>query len=342
MNQAMRILPAAAFIASALVLARPARAVDVSGSPGAFAPIPIGGRGTALAGAQTAAPTGVEAIIYNPAAMAATRDWTGGYYYSSMYALVPYHFTSGTYRIKGVKGSPYVVGAAWTQNGDEVYSENEVLLGGAMERGWVHLGATYKIRFAGTGGGGSEFIDPETNLGHQVQGTALGLLGFDLGATVQPFGPKYTAGVVVKDLFSRISWDTRNEAGTAMGEYAEYVPVTLRYGLLFDPDPFLDLVVDYEPSLYHDGLTRLASGVEVVPFEMLPDSRLKPYVHDLLAARIGYARNMFTKEASHRFSLGAGMAYRSFGLKLAVDAAYEWVYNFEHHNNLRVGFNLSR
>ncbi|HKP97826.1 MAG TPA: hypothetical protein VJ385_18965 [Fibrobacteria bacterium] len=336
MNKAMRTLWAAGAIASALSAAR---AVDVSGTPGAFAPIAVGGRGTALAGAQTAAPAGVEAILYNPAAMAETRDWSGGYYYSNMYDLVPFHFTSGTYRLKG---RPYVLGAAWLQNGDDVYSENEVLLGGAFERGWVHLGAAYKLRFAGTGGGGSEFIDQETGLGHQVQGTALGLLGFDLGAAVRPFGPKYAMGVTLKDLFSRISWDTRNEAGTAMGEYAEYVPVTLRYGFLFDPDPFLDLVVDYEPSLYHDGFSKLATGVEVVPFELLPDSRIKPYVHDLLAARIGYARNMFTKEASHRLSTGAGLGYRYLGMRLNVDMAYEWVYNFEHHDNVRLGFNLSR
>jgi hypothetical protein len=336
MNELKRILIAAGAIAAAF---SPVRSSDVSAAPGAFAPIAIGGRGTALAGAQTAAPEGVEAIIYNPAAMADTKDWSGGYYYSNMYALVPYHFTSGTYRLRG---RPFVLGAAWLQNGDDVYSENEVLLGGAYERGWVHVGGTYKIRFAGTGGGGTEFIDAERAVGHQVQGTALGLLGFDLGAAVRPFGPKYTFGVTLKDLFSRISWDTRNEAGTAKGEYAEYVPVTLRYGFLFDPDPFLDLMVDYEPALYHDGLTRLATGLEVVPLELLPDSKAKPYIHDLLAARIGYARNMFTNEASHRLSTGAGIGYRYMGMRLNVDAAYEWVYNFENHNNLRVGFNLSR
>jgi len=317
----------------------PSHAGRVAGAPGAFAPIAIGGRGTALAGAQTAAPDGVEAILYNPAAMAATRDWSGGYYYGDMYGLVPYHFTSGAYRLPG---RPFVAGAAWIQNGDEVYSENEVRLGAAYERGWVRLGGTYNLRFAGTGGGGTEFVDPETNLGHQVRGNALGLLGFDVGATVRPFGPKYAMGVAVKDLFSRIAWDTRNEAGTARGEYAEYVPVTLRYGFLFDPDPFLDLVVDYEPALYHDGLSRLATGVEFVPFELLPDSWAKPYVHDALAARIGYARNMFTSEASHRLSAGAGVAVRYLGMRLAVDAAYEWVYNFEGHDNLRFGFNVSR
>lgn len=327
--------------ASGLLLAafQGAFAEDVASAAGAFAPIAIGGRGTALGGAQTAAPSGVEAIIYNPSAMAETRDWSGGYYYSNMYALVPYHFTSGTYRLKG---TPYVVGAAWLQNGDEIYSENEVLLGGAYERGWVHVGGAYKIRFAGTGGGGDEFVDPETNLGHQVDGSALGLLGFDIGASIRPFGPKYAVGVVLKDLFSRISWDTKNEAGTAKGEYSEYVPVTLRYGFLFDPDPFLDMVVDYEPALYHDALSRLATGVEMVPFEMLPDSWAKPYVHDMLAARIGYARNMFTNEASHRLSAGGGLNCRYMGMKLSIDAAYEWIYNFEHHNNLRVGFNLSR
>lgn len=336
MKKALRIMLASGAIACAVP---PARAVEVSGTPGAFAPIAIGGRGTALGGAQTAAPAGVEAIIYNPAALADTRDWSGGYYYSNMYALVPYHFTSGTYRLPG---RPYVLGLAWLQNGDDVYSENEVLLGGSFERGWVHLGATYKLRFAGTGGGGSEFIDPEAGVGHQVQGTALGLLGFDVGATIRPFGPKYVLGVAMKDLLSRISWDTHNEAGTALGQYPEYVPVTLRYGFLFDPDPFLDFMVDYEPSLYHDGLTKLATGLEVIPLELLPDSWAKPYVHDILAARIGYARNMFTNEASHRLSMGAGLGYRCLGVRLNVDMAYEWVYNFENHNNVRLGFNLSR
>ncbi len=335
MNRTHCSLPALLLLACAAL----ATAGDVSSAAGAFAPVAIGGRGTGLAGAQTSAPDAVEAILYNPAAMVETKDWSGGYYYSNMYDLVPYHFTSGTYRIKG---QPYVVGAAWLQNGDEVYSENEVSLAGAYERGWVHVGGTYKLRFAGTGGGGEEFVDAETGLGHQVSGSALGLLGFDFGATIMPFGPKYRMGVALKDLFSRISWDTRNEAGTAKGKYAEYVPVTLRYGFLFDPDPFLDLVVDYEPSLYHDGFSRLSTGVEVVPLEMLPDSRAKPYLHDLLAARIGYARNMFTNEASHRVSAGAGLAYRYLGMRLAIDAAYEWVYNFENNNNLRVGFSLSR
>jgi hypothetical protein len=339
MNLGSRIHLLAGAAAAASIMAGLARASDVSGAPGAFAPIAIGGRGTALAGAQTAAPLGVEALLYNPAAMAETKDWSGGYYYSNMYDLVPYHFTSGTYRLPG---RPFVVGAAWLQNGDDVYSENEVALGAAYERGWVHLGGAYKLRFAGTGGGGSQFIDPEDGLGRQVQGSALGLLGFDLGATVRPFGPKYTVGVVVKDLISRISWDTRNQAGTAKGKYAEYVPVTLRYGFLFDPDPFLDMVVDYEPALYHDGFSKLATGVEIIPLELLPDSRFKPYLHDLLAGRIGYARNMFTREASHRLSLGGGLGYRYLGMRLNVDMAYEWVYNFENHNNVRLGFNLSR
>ncbi len=314
-------------------------AITVSGTPGAFASIPLGGRGTALAGAQTAAPDGVEAIIYNPAALANTENWTGGYYFSNMYALVPYHFTSGTYRLPG---KPYVVGAAWLQNGDDVYSENEVLLSGAMNKGWVHVGGTYKLRFAGTGTGGTQFRDNETSLGHQVSGSALGLLGFDFGATVQPFGPKYVMGVTIKDLLSRIAWNTKNEANTAKGEYSEYVPVTLRYGFLFNPDPFLDLVVDFEPTLYHDGFSRLATGIETIPFELLPDSKVKPYIHDLLAMRIGYARNLFTNEASHRLSLGSGISYRYMGMRLGVDMSYEWVYNFEANNNLRLGFNLSR
>ena len=322
-----------------LVGAPSPRAQEVSSMPGAFAPVPIGGRGTALAGAQTAAPSGVEAIIYNPAAMAATQHWGGGYYYSNLYALVPYHFTAGMYRMPD---KPFVLGAAWLQNGDDVYSENEIFLGGSFTRGWVNVGATYKLRFAGTGSGGEQFRDPQTGLGHQVSGRALGLLGFDVGANVQPFGPKYAAGVVVKDVLSRISWSTENEAGTAGGEYAEYVPISLRYGFLLNPDPFLDMVVDFEPGLYHDSRTKLATGIEIVPLEMLPSHPWKVHLHDLVALRVGYGRNIFTNEASHRLSLGTGLAYSYLGMRLAVDLGYDWNFNFEGHNSLRMGFNLGR
>lgn len=327
-------------LAAALLSApSPLRAEDVAAAPGAFAPVPIGGRGTALAGAQTAAPAGVEAVIYNPAAMGATDEWAGGYYYSDMYALVPYHYTAGLYRLPG---RPFVLGAAWLQNGDEVYSENEVLLSGSFSRGWVRLGATYKLRFAGTGGGGEDFADPETNQSRKVDGQALGLLGFDLGATIQPFGPKYVMGVVFKDMLSRISWNTSNGAGTARGEYAEYVPVSLRYGFLFDPDPFLDLVVDFAPALYHDGRAKLATGVEIIPMELLRDGWLKDHIRGILALRAGYGRNLFTNEASHRLSLGSGLAYRYLGMRFAVDMGYEWNFNFDRHNNVRLGFNLGR
>lgn len=312
---------------------------DVAAAAGAFAPVPIGGRGTALAGAQTAAPSGVEAIIYNPAAMGATGEWGGGYYYSDMYALVPYHFTAGLYRLPG---RPFVLGAAWLQNGDDVYAENEVLLSGSYSHGWVRLGATYKLRFAGTGSGGESFLDPETNQNRQVAGSAFGLLGFDLGATVQPFGPKYVMGVTFKDMLSRISWSTSNDAGTAKGDYAEYVPVSLRYGFLFDPDPFLDLVVDFEPSLYHDGRSKLATGLEVIPLEALRDGWLKDHVRDILAMRVGYGRNLFTNEASHRLSMGTGIGYRYLGMRLNVDLGYEWNFNFEDNNNLRMGFTVTR
>lgn len=339
-----RPTPSLAFACLA-ILAVPTRAYDVSSAPGAFAPVPIGGRGTALAGAQTAAPHGVESIIYNPAALDATGEWAGGYYYSDMYALVPYHFTAGAYRLPAlgsIPGRPFVVGLAWIQNGDEVYAENEVLLSGSFAKGWVRLGATYKLRFAGTGSGGESFIDPEAGQERQVSGSAFGPLGFDVGATIQPFGPKYAMGVVVKDLLSRISWSTENEAGTAEGEYAEYVPVSVRYGFLFNPDPFLDLVVDFEPALYHDGRSKLASGIEVVPLELLPDSWFKEHVHDLVAVRLGYGRNLFTNEASHRLTMGSGVAYRYLGMRLAVDLGYEWNFNFHDHNNLRMGFTLTR
>jgi len=311
----------------------------VSGKAGAFAPLPVGARGAALAGAQVAAPEASEALILNPAGMTQVEFWNAGYHHASAYGIIPYHQVDGVYHLQG---KSVWLGATWKENGDEIYAENEVRLGGAYRRGFISVGGAWNLRHAGTGAGGSDFRDPETGLNHRVDATGLGFLGFDVGAIARPFGDRYALGLAFHDLFSRISWDSENEANTAAGEYAQYVPVTMRLGFYAHPDQALAFFCDFEPSLYHDGISRLASGLEILPMEWLPDSQIKEWLRDCLATRIGYARNMFTDDAFHRLTAGTGLRLHHAGLTLQADMAYDWVFAFESRNTLRFGFHLGK
>jgi hypothetical protein len=314
-------------------------AFAVSGKAGAFAPFPVGARGAALAGAQTARPGVGDALFLNPAGITHVTQWNTSYQHANAYGLLPLHQVGGLWH---QPNRPVWVGAAWKQSGDEVYAENEMRLGAAYRRDYMNVGATWNLRYAGTGTGGTDFHDPETGLNRRVEASALGLMGFDAGAIAHPFGPDYALGVVFHDLLSRVSWDSENEAGTAEGEYAQYLPITVRFGFYAKPDAAMAFMLDFEPSLYHDGLSRIATGIESFPMEWLPDSRAKAWVHDMVALRLGYTRNMFTQEAFHRLGLGGGFNMAYAGMALNCDIAYEWVFAFEDRNSLRFGFQLTR
>jgi hypothetical protein len=322
-----------------LPLALPLCAFAISGKSGAFADFPVGARGVALGGAQTALPDAAEALFQNPAGITQVKSWNAGYHNASAYGLIPYHQLAGSWHGPDL---PWWAAAAWKENGDAVYSENEIRLGSAYRRDYMSIGATWNLRYAGTGSSGTDFIDPEQGLNHRVDATGWGLMGFDAGAIAQPFGSRYALAVVFHDILSRVAWNSTNDAGTARGEYSQYLPSLLRFGLYAHPDAAMAFSLDFEPSLYHDGLSRLASGIEAFPMEWLPDSKVKPWVHDLVALRLGYARNMFTTEAFHRLATGGGMLIKYDGLSLQADLAYEWVFTYDNRNSLRFGFQVSK
>ncbi len=315
------------------------KAWAISGKSGAFAPLPVGARGAALAGAQVADPEISDALFLNPAGITQVSLWQTGYYHANAYGLVPYHQVDAVYHLPQ---KPLWTAAAWKQNGDAVYSENEIRLGAAFRKDYMSLGATWNLRYAGTGSGGADFIDPENGLNHRVEATGLGYFGFDAGAIAHPFGERYGLGVVFHDILSRIAWSSSNEAGTARGDYAQYLPIGLRLGLYARPDDAMAFVFDFEPTLYHDGLSRMATGLESHPLEWLPDSKVKDFMHDMVALRLGYARNMFTTEPFHRLACGGGLQLEYAHTVLRADMAYEWVFEFTERNSLRFGFQVAR
>lgn len=325
--------------ATAASLTLAIEAFAVSGRGGAFVALPVGARGAALAGAQTASPSAGDALFLNPAGMTQVGYWNTNYQHANAYGLLPLHQVGALWHQPGM---PIWYGAAWKQSGDEIYAENELRIGAAYKREYMNAGITWNLRHAGTGTGGTDFHDPDFGLNRRVEATALGLVGFDAGAIAHPFGPNYALGVVFHDLLSRVSWDSENEAGTAAGEYAQYLPITVRFGLYAKPDAAMAFMLDFEPSLYHDGLSRIATGLESFPLEWLPDSKAKGFVHDILALRLGYARNMFSQEAFHRLGMGLGFNMAYGGTTLNCDLAYEWVFTFEDRNSLRFGFQLTR
>jgi hypothetical protein len=310
----------------------------VAAPAGVFSPLPPGVRGGSLVGAQTAAAEGIEALFHNPAEILSVEGWEGGYAHADPFGIVPAHYTAGIYHRPG---QSWAAGAAWSRVGDEVFSENQVLLSAAWGTSVMRLGGTYKLRFAGTGGGGTGFVDPEEGLQRQVSGSAFGWLGFDVGLTARPFGSAYVFGIAFRDLLSRIQWDTQNEAGTAAGKYAEYVPVSMSYGFQFIPDPFLRFMADIAPSLYHDASTRLATGTECHPLELLPATPWKSWVSQALALRLGYGRDLFEAEDNHRLGLGAGLElpYRTFAMK--ADLGYEIPFALDDAGQWRWGVSFS-
>jgi hypothetical protein len=327
-----------AFFPAPCFLAATLSAQDFAAPAGAFASGIAGARSAGLAEAQTAAPTGAEAAAINPAALSEVKDWAVAYSHANRLGLLPEHQTAAVAR---PPGRPFVLGLSWNRLGDVGYAENQLLLSGAYNRGFVALGGNYKFRFVDTEGG-TGFRDPESGLQRRVTGLAIGWLGFDAGATVAPFGPRYRLGLMVKDLFSRISWESKNAAGTAEGRYAEYLPVSMRYGFFFDPDPFLDFSVDFEPALYHDGHSWLASGAEMIPFALLSEGPAKRILQNSLALRLGYSRILFEEEAMEKFALGAGFGVEYRDMTLSVDMAYEMHFGFGGENPLRIGIRLGR
>ncbi len=333
-----------------LIVLSGVRAEDYSGIPGAFASVDIGARSSGLAGAQTANPSPAEALLFNPASIY-DAAWSTGYAYSDVFGLISYNNGAGSYRIAG---SPWAVAGAYIQNGDDVYSENELFAAGAWAWKNYRLGATWKLRYSSTGSEGTDFIIEGSN--RRVSGSGLGLSGFDFGAKAVYFNEKLIFGVVVKDVLSVVAWSTENDARTAKGDYTEFVPMSARFGGEAVITDYIRFSMDMEPGLYSmpkplklpflevfsDTKNKFYAGLEVRPF--LPFSSIS-LLQNLLLLRAGYSQVLFEKDDAYLFAFGAGLRvpfgnWGGLAPVAAVDFGYQINTIFEGHNSPRLGLSV--
>jgi len=314
-------------------------AFAVSGQAGVFALRDGGARSTALADAQTAQPMVSSALMLNPAGLYQLRHWEGAYFGSEYSDFDAGYSGFGAWRKKEAK---WVLAASLNHQGDEVFGQDELRLGGNYSLGNVHAGATWILRHAGAGSEGTDFVDSESGVNHRVEAEAWGLMGLDAGLIITPFGSRYALGVVFQNLISQVAWSSSNEARSTSGDYTQYLPVNMRYGFMANPDPFMGFHVDLEPTLYHDGQSRLATGLEFTPLELLPDFSAKTHIHDLLKIRFGYGRNIFTADAYHRLALGAGfkMKYREY--EMNADLGYQFLLSLGSANALGISVSIAK
>jgi hypothetical protein len=315
-----------------MVLVPELKAEALSGVPAAFGPWSIAGRGEGMAGAQTARPAPGEAVIYNPASATDVNKWSAAYYYNNQFTLLTYHYISFLYR---PDSSANVWGASVIENGDEVYREGELNLTWSRDFWQLLWGANVKLRYAGTGSGGTDFINPDGD-NTRVEGTGYGVWGLDLGITLPMWENRLRLSMVLKDLFSAILWNTENEAGTAKGEYWEFVPYSMRFGGSYLPLNWLELNIDIEPSFYTDGKNRISTSMEVKPLYFLEDEILKQSV----LLRTGFRQNIMDSEPSRVFAFGLGLQYKTAEYCFTLDGAYSINTIFKGYNTPKVGLSI--
>lgn len=237
----------------------------------------VGARPLAMGGAYTALAEDPLALIWNPAAIHNQQTkYSLTLEHTQLLDLFEYSFIGYTHRI----APGMSLGVGLLHSGDDIMSESTCYLGFSTDLSFLNgvdegmffsipasarFGLTTKYHFASFGNDeGTDFLD-FYGKNHRVSGSAAGF-GLDLGLKLT-FGERDHLGTSVKNLFSTISWESENEAGTALGSYSESVPLhwTVGYARTGERwngsiDIMKALTIDVEDVLYA-GVEYLATDI---------------------------------------------------------------------------------
>ena len=277
---------------------------SLSHVPAAFLDVGLDARGTAMAGANVVVARDVAAVVWNPAALASIGSSRQLMLSTTrQLGLVPYHLLAFGQK---VAGTPAAVGA--TTSGDDVLRENSAFVAAARRVApFTTAGITLKLYQASYGNNASGRWEIE-NADRQVRGSAFGA-GLDVGVRyVSRKG--LAAGFVAKNLFSSVSYNASNAAGTAKGG-SESLPTEWIVGLGMAATRSTLFELDLRKATHTDVRDRVAFGAEQILFEML-------------ALRAGYAQNLDAAHVERDVTVGGGLALTlpRTGLRVGLDLAY--------------------
>jgi len=283
-------------------------AQHLTGLAGAFAPVGVSARTTALGGARVVTSIGPDALFGNPAALPFYSSRTVAFHYFRLLGLLPYLAATADFRLPGNSWG----GIGLSSNGDALYRENTLVLAYSRPFMWrgkaVDVGAALSLRYASFGNSGSA---PGS-----VSGNAVGA-GLSLGARLW-LTDRLALGLLLQDAPNYLRWSTSSR-GSA---YAEGLPVHAAIGAGAFDVAGMTLAFDWDKSLYRETFDRIRFGVE-------------RSVLSLFALRVGYATALANPDYT-AYSLGLGAEYQVSPDRLAhFDLSYTLQ---ELPNILRVSF----
>jgi hypothetical protein len=154
----------------------------------------------------------------------------------------------------------------------------------------LDVGLSAKTRWATYGDNPDGAWDPGGG-NRQVQGHALGF-GCDLGL-IYSVGERTTLGLVWRDFLAPVSWEARNDAGTARGG-GESIPMALAFGTAHRLGDGASVSLNFDRSLTSDTADRIRLGYENQMWEML-------------SLRLGYGQQM-NATPDRLYTVGMGVA----------------------------------
>lgn len=307
---------------------------NLSNIQGSFLDVGYGARSMAMGGAYVAITQKANSILWNPAGLSnATGNHNISFDNVNLINLYNYSFVGYGYRLK----NNHALGFGMIYSGDEAMSETTVYLSGAFNcKKYIKLkflkkfslGANLKY-FGSSFGNNSDgsFIDGDGE--HQVSGSAHGF-GIDLGLQTEISIVKKRSidqiGILWRNPINTISWESKNETGTAEGSYSEGLPSSLIIGYGMIKDRFI-FSLDYEKALHKDVEDVVRTGTE---FRLFGRN---------LALRTGYSQEIYTGD-NRRYSFGLGFQVKWKKALLFLDIAYQIQSQWEGNNIFRISLDM--
>jgi hypothetical protein len=247
---------------------------QTSSIPAAFVDVGYGARPVAMGSAYAGLADDVNALFWNPAGLNRLVEKQAAFTTANLLGIIRYNIISFAMPIK-LGEAQQGGGIAVISSGDEALKEFTLLAGYSRRIAGIDFGLNLKYRYASFGKNGIDrgesevFSDIEyyDGLANQVHGSANGF-GLDFGIMYQ-LNEKIRCGLMVRDLFSPISWNSavNNTALKTKGKYTENVPTEIVVGTSYKVfDEFL-VTADYQPALSKDVSNMIRGGAELSLFK---------------------------------------------------------------------------
>lgn len=296
-----------------------------------------GARAAALGSACTSLSFSPVVQLWNPAGINSLAGIHNiSFDHAMILDLVSYNYAGYAHR---AKRSAYALGM--TYSGDAALAEYSAYVTVAGNLGMIpaidnsdfqilrtaNMGINFRyVGFYFGNNADGAFIDDE-GYNHQVKGQAHGM-GMDLGLMLHPVTGQ-RLGIMWRNLLSEIWWHSRNETGTALGNYRENMSSSLQMGYSLDYNNVL-LAFDYHKAMHRELADEFRIGLEYRFFA------------GIFSLRTGYSQETFSG-GNRKVAAGTGFRLEfDSQTTLEIDLAYLVITSWEGHNSLLISINLTR